>query len=383
MRKKWAVRPMELWNPGAVEQWLEYEAANGWYLAKCNGWFATFEKGEPNENCRARIQPQGPESTKDFEVRRDVYEDMGWRFYAVAGRNWDVDFEVYYCDDPAAPELDTDPVAYGWAWEKQLKKAWRDGWLVPLVLAVVLVAFGAMFLNKFGTPLQVLLNLNAPLLFAVGVLWPLMVAVSARQLVLVHGLRRKVKAGLMPEHDGSWHRSRLWWRVATWLLLAYWVLYLVANVMGVVAAYDLDTEKAPYVTTSELLPDTRPEDWNFEGYRLNYSALRPLQFYIRMGDDQQRRIINETQQLRLEVLAKACYEEKLGEYRTNWPEIRETEFDAFDETVLLEDGSGLSVLLIRSGKTVYSLWTNFPADLPGRLESLAQDLNRFHASLKP
>jgi len=380
MKKKWAVRPMELWNPGAVEQWLEHEAANGWYLVKCNGWFATLERGEPAK-CRVRIQPQGPESQKDFEVRRDAYEEMGWQFFAVAGRNFDVDFEAYYCDDPNAPELDTDPVAYGWVWEKQLKKAWWQGWLLPIAVAAFLMAFFAVLLRR-ATPLQIVLSMSAPLLFALLVLWPLVVAMSVRQLVLVHSLRRKMKAGLMPEHDGTWRARRLWWRIITWLLLAYWLLYLGANVVGIWNAAELETDDAPYVTTSDLVPDTRPEDWNFEGYRLNYSIMRPLHFYIRMGDNQQRRIINETQRLRLEVLAKACYEEKLAEYRAAWSNIRETKFDAFDQTVLLENGGSVSVLLLRSGKTVYSLWVNFPADLPGRLESLAQDLNRFHASLR-
>ena len=382
MRKKWAVRPMELWNPGAAEQWLEHEAAKGWYLAKSNGWFATLEREEAKP-CRARIHPHGPEKTEDFEARRDAYAEMGWRFYAVAGRNWDVDFEVYYCDDPAAPELDTDPVAYGWVWEKQLKKAWREGWLIPLVVLAFLVAFFAMLLRN-TTPLQLLLSMPAPLLFALLVLWPLVMAISARQLVLVHGLRRKVKAGLMPEHDGSWRASRLWWRIITWVLLAYWVLYLCSNVLGILIRPDEKTETAPYITTSELLPDTRPEDWSFEGYRLKGSFLQPLDFYIRMGDGQQRRVINETQHLRFEALAEAVYEAELEEYRTQWSSIRETEFDAFDETVLLEnDSNGVSVLLVRSGKTVYALWVNFPADLPGRLESIAQDMNRFHDSLWP
>jgi len=382
MRKKWAVRPMELWNPGAAEQWLEYEAAGGWYLAKCNGWFATLEKGEAKP-CRVRIQPQGPESQKDFEARRDAYEEMGWRFYAVAGRNLDVDFEVYYCDDPTVPELDTDPVAYGWAWEKQLKKAWWQGWLWPLLAWAIMVVLFFVAQVKYGTWLRLLLAMNAALLYALLVLWPLLTAMSARQLYLVHGLRRKLKAGLKPEHDGSWRSSRLWWRVATWLLLAYWVLYLCASVVGVLVRPDQKTEAAPYVTASELLPDTRPEDWGFDGYQLRGSPLQPLDFYIRLGDEQQRRISNETSQLRFEFLARAFYEEKLAEYRDNWPDIRETEFDAFDETVLLENGSGVSVLLVRSGNTVYSLLVNFPADLPGRLESLAEDFVRFHDSLRP
>ena len=251
-----------------------------------------------------------------------------------------------------------------------------------MVLAF-LVAFLAMLLRN-TTPLQLLLSMPAPLLFALLVLWPLVMAISARQLVLVHGLRRKLKAGLMPEHDGSWRASRLWWRIITWVLLAYWVLYLCSNVLGILIRPDEKMETAPYVTTSELLPDTRPEDWNFEGYRLKGSFLQPLDFYIRMGDGQQRRVINETQHLRFEALAEAVYEAELAEYRTNWSDIRETEFDAFDEAVLLEnDSNGVSVLLVHSGKTVYALWVNFPADLPGRLESIAQDMDRFHDSLWP
>lgn len=378
MRKKWAVRPMELWNPGAVEQWLEHEAAGGWYLAKCNGWFATLEQGEAAD-CRVRIHPQGPESQKDFEARTDTYAEMGWRFFAVAGRNFDVDFEVYYCDDPSAPELDTDPVAYGWIWEKQLKKAWWQGWIFPLLTAAFLALIFVLMARKWETPLQGLLAMNAPLLFALVVLWPLVMALSARQLYLVHGLRRKLKAGLKPEHDGSWRASRLWWRIVTWLMLAYWLIYLGANVVGIWVRPDQKTETAPYVTISELLPETHPEDWSFEEYGLRGSVLQPLYFRIRMGDDQQRRIINETNQLRFEVLAEACYEEKLAEYRANWPELRETEFDVFDEAVLLENETGVSVLLVRSGKTVYSLWVNFPANLPGRLESLAEDFARFHS----
>lgn len=379
MRKKWAVRPMELWNPGAAEQWLEHEAAGGWYLQKCNGWYATLERGDPAD-CRVRIHPHGPEKTADFEARRDAYADMGWRFCAVAGRNMDVDFEVYYCDDPAAPELDTDPVAYGWVWEKQLKKAWWSGWLLPLVVLACMVAFFAALLRK-TTPLQLLLSMPAPLIFALVVLWPLIMAMSARQLYLVHGLRRKLKVGLMPEHDGSWRASRLWWRIATWLLLAYWVVYLCSNVLGVLIYPDQKAETAPYVSGMELLPETKVEDWSFElkDFRLQDSFLQPLHFRVRRGDDQQRRIINETQHLRFAFLAEAVYESELAEYRAAWPDLKETNFDAFDETVLLEhEENGVSVLLIRCEKTVYALWVNFPADLPGRLESLAGDFARFH-----
>lgn len=374
MKKKWAVRPWELWNPGAVEGWLEAEAAKGWYLIRCNGWFSTFERGEPDKRCRVRIQPQGPESREEFDRRTDLYAEMGWRFYAVAGRNLDVDFEVYYCNDPAAPELDTDPVAYGWAWEKQLKKAWWTGLLCPLLMGAFLIGVLAAMQGRYGSALQLLLDLPAPLLFALLVLWPLLTATHARQLYLVHGLRRKIKAGLKPEHNGSWRAGRWWWRIMTWIMLSYWLVYLVSSV-GMVR-WAMDEKDLPYVTTSELLPDTRPEDWYFEDYRLKNTPLRPVYFRIRMGDEQQRRIINETEQLRFQVLAEARMEEKQQEYLTSWTEGDQTELThpAFDEAVLLNNGENLSVLLARSGKTVCSLWVNFPADLAGRLDSLAEGL---------
>jgi len=48
-RKK-VFSPHELWNPGAVEQWLEEEAAAGWRLREVKGWFSIFERAEPRQS---------------------------------------------------------------------------------------------------------------------------------------------------------------------------------------------------------------------------------------------------------------------------------------------------------------------------------------------
>ena len=40
--KKRTLRPWELWNPGAIQQWLEDEAARGWQMADCGRVLATF-----------------------------------------------------------------------------------------------------------------------------------------------------------------------------------------------------------------------------------------------------------------------------------------------------------------------------------------------------
>ena len=80
-------------------------------------WFAVLERAEPAP-CRVRIQPREPEARENWEARLEVYRDLGWTYAAQMG-----DYEAYYCDDPAAAELESDPVAQKWAWDKSLKSA--------------------------------------------------------------------------------------------------------------------------------------------------------------------------------------------------------------------------------------------------------------------
>ena len=134
MKKKWTPVPQDWWDPAAIEQWLEDEAKKGWRVASCNGWFAKFEKTEPKE-CRVRIQFQGPMEKKAWEERIDAYEELGWEFATAHGQ----DYEIFYCDDPAAPEPDTDEAVYAMAWKTPLRRSWWSGWAFLLLPLVVLI----------------------------------------------------------------------------------------------------------------------------------------------------------------------------------------------------------------------------------------------------
>lgn len=367
-QKKRTLRPQELWNPGAVEQWLENEAAKGWRLTDCNGWFATFEAAEPKA-CRVRVHPQGPEAREAFLERIAAYEEMGWHYAAAIEH----DFEIFYCDNPAVPELDTDPVAYGWAWEKQLKRAWRNGWLLLLVPLVILVL--PWITRK--TLLDTLLSMPLVLLFAAVVLVPLVTVLCARQLWTVRKLRCQITAGVKPGRDGNWRKDRRWWRIATLLYVVYWVLYVFGNAGWAVVAPD--TSGMPYVAATELAPKTVREDWAFEveGYVRRSTPLNPAREESQLCAEGQRRVRNTGDRVQFEFLAKALYREKVKEFREDWPEAEEiaVEHDAFDEAVLLTGGENVQMLLVRAGKIVYSLWVNFPADLSGSIEAVAADLS--------
>ena len=123
-KRKRTLRPLELWNPGTIEKWLEDEAAKGWRLEDCGRVLATFRAMEPGIY-RVRLQPQRPETPEVRRERGEACREMGWDCTAVITGDDDYDCEVFYCGDPSAPELDTDPVARNWAWEKPLRRSWR------------------------------------------------------------------------------------------------------------------------------------------------------------------------------------------------------------------------------------------------------------------
>ena len=116
-RQKRVLRPLKLWNPGAIEKWLEDEAAKGWQLTDCGRMLAVFKVIEPG-TYRVRLRPQRPETPEARRERGAASREMGWDCTAVIFGDDDYDCEVFYCGDPSAPELDTDPVAWGWAWEQ-------------------------------------------------------------------------------------------------------------------------------------------------------------------------------------------------------------------------------------------------------------------------
>ena len=139
-----------------------------------------------------RLQPQRPETPGARRERGEAYREMGWDWATVIEGDENSDFEVYYCSDPSAPELDTDPVAWIWAWEKPLHRSWLAGWLcLALILGVLMlpmVISGKSLLER-------LLNLKLYWLFWLLFLIFLAV-VMVRRLWHLRRVRRQMAAGV-------------------------------------------------------------------------------------------------------------------------------------------------------------------------------------------
>lgn len=360
-QKKYTLRPLELWDPCAVERWLEDEAARGWRLTDCGPRLAKLERREPAV-CRVRIQPCGPESREAWQARFAAYEAMGWVFAATVT----MDFEVFYCDDPAAPELQTDPVAWGWAWEKPLRRARWEGWLcLALAAALLLMPFMG------GTPLAFFLTMPFLWLIAYpcGIL--LTVAYGVRALLAVRRTRRVLAAGMAPEFKGDWRKRYRWWRLFAALIVICWLVIVPGRIITPLQRPDA---ALPMMGVGKLAPDSSLEDWSLDlaSYSRRSGFLRPAHQVIELYDQDQRRIENAGDRLRFAALSGPLYRERLAGFRREFPGLTETAVvdSRFDEAVLLADGE-IQIFLARRENAVYALTVNFPVDLSARLDDLA------------
>ena len=83
--------------------------------------FPVFDRGEPRQ-VRYRLEPLARRKEREPDPRRrEDYESLGWRFVcAVRGG-----FYLWRCDDPAAPELFTEPETEGAAYRRLIRSIWR------------------------------------------------------------------------------------------------------------------------------------------------------------------------------------------------------------------------------------------------------------------
>ena len=140
-----------------------------------------------------------------------------------------------------------------------------------------------------------------------------------------------------------------------------------------------DTSGLPYISTAQLAEEIGTEEWepDLSAYRRQSKPLRPVRSDERWFAYQgEMSVMNARSRLRFEWLAKALYQETKREFLKEHPaaEKQTVEHTAFDEVVLLRDGQE-QMLLVRSGKVVYSLLVAFPADLLAHVDEIAAELD--------
>lgn len=368
MKKKWTARPYELWDSALVERWLEAEAARGWRITGCNNWwYASFRRTEPAA-CRVRIRPQEPEAREARRERGELYREFGWEFGATIADGGS-DYEVWYCSDPEARELDTDPVAMGWAWEKSLRHEWIVGWLM---LTLIPAIWAGLFFVFPGGPLELFLDLSLFGVLVSVVILPLFMVWQGRKLWRIRKARRRVRAGIAPASGGDWRRRKWGWTVLGVLVILSWI-FLMINNTGYRADWGTE-EMPPGIRAKELAPE---ETWELElPFVEKSSPLRPCRRMWRMRGSGEDLVENSYDRVRFACFTGPLYEKRLASYQAamSGAEVTALDREGFDRAALLRDGEATALVACR-GRTVYALWTDLPVELTDYLDRAAAVLD--------
>ena len=240
--RKLALDPMEV---PAVQAWLEDWAARGWYVESYGRNLVSFARGERRENIRYRLQPTGREGGEPDQDTREAYREMGWTYVCstAVGRSFSgvrTEFHIWRCEDPAAPELDTDQTLREEAYGDLLRRGWRNIWMgVPLAAAVLALILWLVW----NRPRQYLLDLRAsstPLMLCFyGLLVLHLVSRSVRLIRFTRQLRREEPA---PQRaPWGWARARVW------VFQGLYALILLVMIGSLFRPYD----SRPYLPVSQ------------------------------------------------------------------------------------------------------------------------------------
>ena len=197
------LRPANAYDVAANETWLEDMARQGYRLIRMTGWSGVFEKTEPFP-CRYRMQPLPKKEKAPAVEVTEAYRELGWEYAGtIPGA-----FHVWRCDDPQAPELDTDPVVQGMGYRYLKGKMLRDG-VVSVLLLAALAAL-AVFLPGITTApvLDTLENL-VPGQLTVGTLAAaLLVALLVCEVRSMRRLLRFLNAGIPLDRPRPYRRQK-------------------------------------------------------------------------------------------------------------------------------------------------------------------------------
>lgn len=96
-------------------------AAKGLHLDKMAKYFAWFDRGEPMENVRFRLEPVTKDDDWMTAEEREDFHAMGWEYLDT----WENLYRIFRADDPAAPELHTDPKTQALTLDRLIRKTAR------------------------------------------------------------------------------------------------------------------------------------------------------------------------------------------------------------------------------------------------------------------
>lgn len=383
----------DLWDLPGIESWLAAMAAKGLHYRYKGNTFVWFTKGPPKA-VRYRLDAVSPLSPTPDVERREEAAELGWRYEDELD-----DFSVYVCEDPAAPELHTDPVTQSYTLDKIARKMrWELVLLVGSVLFVVAVVYYGIRTGTFSV-LNLTDRSSVIFLIPAALLQLALLPFSLQRCTRLLSLRRSLKAGLPMEHRADYRRQAQLSVLYSVSIFLFFGLYLCTSLWELYSppswsiteetpspiAYSLsDLESAPTFRPSHYEGPYGDKDYdNFVS--CSWSLLIPTQYEITRrgeipgrtrpdGGDYEPQLVMHYYQPIAAFLAAPLFDDLLkeeGEGRTR----TELTYSGLDEALLLTIPEGtFTMLLLRTDHQV--LWVEYwgTADLAADLPQLTAAL---------
>lgn len=258
---KYAYRlaPCSAYDIAATQSWIEDMAQRGYHLSRDCFFLGTFtfEKGEP-KTIRCRLEATGTQGgmySKHREPSTDeltLYHELGWTWMGRRGQ-----FHIYITEDPAAPELHTDPRVQAIT-IKALNRFLRNslGNTLFFLLFYSLINFGtslATLTVMFGSHTMLILAL----LFLSGPVYQIF------NMVRFYRMRKQLEMGIpLPQHKE--YRSKRWFyylkepiTILTCIALFY---FLTTAFFDRTTELENYTQPLPFPTLSDLFPESDIHD---------------------------------------------------------------------------------------------------------------------------
>ena len=191
------------------------------------GWSGIFEKAEPF-SCRYRMQPLSKKEKRPPEETAESYRELGWEYAGTIPGT----FHVWRCEDPAAPELDTDPVVQGMGYRYLRGKMQRSAVLDGLLLAVLTALYVWAFANTSTPLLDTLEAVPGRILagLATGCLIVMLIACEVRSM---RRLLRSLNAGIPLDRPRPYRWQKWMARGLLAGMVFIWLTMLLGNTRAI------------------------------------------------------------------------------------------------------------------------------------------------------
>ncbi len=250
--------PCDIFAVGALEHWLGDMSQEGLRLESLGETWAVFRKAE-QRRCRYRMYPNGYPEQK----QQELFQELGWEYVTMLRS----DFSIFCCEDPAAPELCTDPVVDAETYRSLYKKLrFRLLWLLVypfLYCGFFMLMNGALYediwrgqitlVHAFAGGFEVLLAL----LLMLG----LMITKAVYAFRNIHAVRQRLAKGQPIDHAAPYPAKRR--RLPLSLMEGPAIALLAATLCWMNGAKETPVLRVPDPVPAPLLANVEGEGFSY------------------------------------------------------------------------------------------------------------------------